>query len=123
MSTRSLRTSALNIALCHFMLCGVLAGAVLFLSMGYGLSDAYHVPTWWFVALDRMLQLFEAPVVVVLRFLFRPTARFNPPGFFTIDLVDSVNFFVVIGLCALWSVGFGYLAAYAVRRLKTGKPG
>ena len=87
-----------------------LGGVVLFLSMGYGLSDAYHAPAWWFVALDKMLQLLEAPVVMVLRLLYHPTARFDPPGFFTIDLVDSSNFFVVVGLCALWSVGFGYLA-------------
>ena len=121
MNARGPHTSALNIASCHFMLCGVLGGAVLFLSMGYGLSDAYHVPAWWFVALDRMLQLLEAPVVVILRLVYHPTARFDPPGFFFIDLGDSANFFAVVGLCALWSVGFGYLAAYVVRRIKAGK--
>ena len=121
MSTRGPHTSALNIATCYFMLCGVLAGVVLFLSMGYGLSDAYHVPAWWFVILDRMLQLLEVPVVVVLRLLYHPTARFDPPVFFTIDLVDSANFLAVVGLCALWSVGFGYLVAYGVRRMKAGK--
>ena len=81
MKARGLHAMAVNIASCHFMLCVVLGGVVLFLSMGYGLSDAYHAPAWWFVVLDKMLQLLEAPVAVVLRLLIIPPPALTRPAF------------------------------------------
>ena len=77
MKTRGLHSSALNIAVLQLSCFAVSwAGMVLFLSMSYGMSDAYHAPAWWFVALDKMLQLLEAPLVMVLRLLYHPNARF-----------------------------------------------
>lgn len=52
------------------MHCSVLTAVVLYLSMGYTLSDAYEVPSEGFVALDPVLQLLEAPFVMVLRLLY-----------------------------------------------------
>jgi len=104
------------------MLCAGLALIVLFLSIAYGLSDSYHSPLWWFVLLDKTLLLFEAPVAVTLRLIYHPSARFDPPGFFAIDLVDGSNAFVTVGLCAMWSLAFAFVMVRAMRWCKSGKP-
>jgi len=93
-------------------------GFLFFFSFGYGLSDAYDQPASWFVVLDRLLLLLEAPVVIVLRLLYHPTARFDPSRLFAVDILDFSHSLVVGGLWIVWSVGFGYIAAYAIRRLK-----
>ena len=116
-------TVPITIASCHFVFCGFLSFFVLFLSFGYGLSDQAITPGWWFVVMNKVLLVSEAPVVVVLWLMYHPVARFEHPRLFAIDFVDGSNVYVVIGLCLLWSIGFGYLIAYAIRRLKTKKLG
>ncbi|MFZ1072906.1 MAG: hypothetical protein WAO21_05665 [Verrucomicrobiia bacterium] len=113
---------ALTIASCHFVFCVFLSFIALFLSFGYGLSDQAVTPAWWFVVMNKVLLFFEAPVVAILRLLYHPIAHFEPPSLFAIDFAKCSNIYVVVVLCLLWSIGFGYLIAYAIRRLKTKKP-
>jgi hypothetical protein len=118
---KKLHAFALSLALGHFALSGILAGIVLSASIGYGMSDAYEVPALGFVAADRSLQLLEAPVVAVLKLLYHPKARFEPPNLFAVDILQNAKFLVVVGLSVVWSLGFGYLAAFLASLTKSRK--
>jgi hypothetical protein len=109
---------ALGITLVHFLICGILGVVVMMVSFGYSLSDAYNKPVWWFVVMDRLLLLLEAPVTLAVWLLYHPSARFEPPSLFTVDYVQSSTFLVVVGLCVLWSFGIGCCVAFAARWIK-----
>jgi hypothetical protein len=115
---RTLHSPALAFGLGHFIACAFLGGFVLLISVGYGLSDAYHPPAGWVVAMDQAFVALEAPVAVALRLLYHPTARFEPPRLFALDYAMSSNVLVALALCLLWSVAFGYLAAIGMRRAR-----
>lgn len=108
------------------MVCSTLGGLVLYASFGFGMWDTFSEPPGWLAAMDRLLLLLEAPVALVLRLLYHPTARFDTSRLFAIDIVGGSRFIVVVGLCVLWSIGFGYIVSYAIQRFKIccfGKPG
>jgi len=111
----SIHKRAVFIAAWHFTLCGILAGLVLLTSVGYGMSDAYNSPAWSFVAMDRLLLFFEAPVFLVFWLIYHPAARFEPPGYYAVDFPIGAHFFLALGLCVVWSILFGYTASWLVR--------
>ncbi|HTV43230.1 MAG TPA: hypothetical protein VMF08_21885 [Candidatus Sulfotelmatobacter sp.] len=104
--------SSLVIAGAHFAACGILAAIVLPASFGYALYDTYQSPAWWLVAADHALLFLEAPVVLVLYWLYHPAARFEPPHYFAADfLSNGSNVLMVFGSCILWSLALGCLVA------------
>jgi hypothetical protein len=115
---RKLHTTAFALGFGHFTVCGISTGLVLLISFGYGLSDAYHEPVWWFVLIDKTLVFLEAPVALVLRALYHPTARFEPPRLFVVDYAMASQVLVALALCVMWSAAFGYLSAYGFGRFK-----
>jgi len=111
--TRKQHLLVLLIALSHFIICGVLGVVVALISIGFAMSDAYQPPGLLLMALDHILLLLEAPVIVVLRMIYHPAARFEPPNYYVIDFLNGSNFRMVLTLCRLWSVCFGYFVLYA----------
>jgi hypothetical protein len=111
--------SSLTIALIHLVVCGILAVIVIPVSLGYALFDSYQSPAWSMVAADHVLLFLEAPVAIMLYWIYHPTPRFEPPHYFVVDLLSSgPSFPVILALCALWSVAFGYLFACAIHWIR-----
>lgn len=102
---------SLTVALIHFAVCGILAAIVIPGSFGYAMY-AYQSPAGWFVIADHALLLMEAPVAVVLYWIYHPAASFEPPHYFVADFLNGPNFMLILGLCALWSLAFGCLALF-----------
>ena len=117
-----LHSVAFTIALGHFLLSAFLCFIVLFLTFGYGLSDQAVTPVWWFVVMNKVLLVSEAPVVLILWLLYHPAAHFHPPSLFAVDFAGCANVYAITGLCLLWSLAFGYLVAYALHRFRTQSP-
>lgn len=105
---------AIILALLHFILCSILGWWVWVISAIYGLSDTFRAPPWWFVVMDRLLMVLEAPVVLFLWLLHHPAPSFRPPRLFITDFEYVAPFSTVVGLCVLWSICFGYIAAWVI---------
>lgn len=112
--------ASLVVATVHFLVCMILGVIVFFASLGYSI-DSYESPAGWLVIIDHALLFLEAPVAVMLYWIYHPAPRFEPPHYFVADFLSTgSNFALVLGLCALWSLAFGCLVVFVkhwVRRL------
>ena len=110
---------AFGFAAIHFTVCAIVGAVVSGIEIMCGMpSGGYQPIALVFGAMDKIILLLEAPVALILWLLYHPTARFQPPSFYVIDIVDSTPFPVVVVLCFLWSVIFGYLVSYGIRQFK-----
>lgn len=111
--------SAISVSVLHFIFCSILFVVVMVVSAGYSLSDSYREPIWWFVAMDRLLMVLDAPVIWFLWRFHHPIAWFRPPRLFITDFTNVAPFSTVVGLCAAWSIVLGYVFVCVVLLIKT----
>lgn len=71
--------------------------------------------------MDKLLLLLEAPVFLLLWLIYHPPAVFQPPNLFAFDFMQVAPYPTVLGLCALWSVCFGYMAAAVILKIRKKK--
>ena len=103
----------------HFTVCAIVGAVVSGIEILCGMPSGGYQPIALVIGvMDKIILLLEAPVALILWLLYHPTARFQPPLFCVIDIVGSTPFSVVVGLCFFWSVIFGCLVSYGIRKFK-----
>lgn len=104
--------SSLAIAAIHSVTCGILGAIVICASIGYTMSE-YQGAALWLVVADHVLLFLEAPVAIVLYWIYHPSPRFEPSHYFVADFLSNGSSYpLVFALCALWSIAFGCLIVY-----------